>query len=180
MNEQPNWHEEGGEVLPPNIEPEVPANQPYINRGDLNEMHPNFAPRPTERPDEPTEGPMLLFPENDEELDAAIGRHPANPQPASPQTNKKSRKPFSGPVRGDSELDTGAPTYFEKFDMTPEQQAKQAQINSEGAQAAKRILEQSSRGDTYRTVARDAWQRDRNRNLRGENTQPNNPDQQDQ
>ena len=78
MNEQPNWREEGGEVLPPNVEPDVPHYQTEINRRDLDEMHPNFAPNnPTENTNEP-ESPTPLFRDNDKELDDAIGRHPAN------------------------------------------------------------------------------------------------------
>lgn len=177
MNEQPNWREEGGEVLPPNTEPVVPDYQHHINRRDLDEMHPNFTPEnlPDSQEQLP-DGVTPLFPENNEELDAAVRRHPANPQPAKPQTNKKRSKTFSGPVRGDSEGDTGNPAYHEPYNpLTDEEKA----TGKAGVEAARRILEQN-RPNEFRSVARDVWQRDRNQSLRGENSPSSNPDQQDQ
>lgn len=47
--EQINWREgEGGEILPPlPEEPEASKQQPYINRPELDHVHPEFAPKPT-------------------------------------------------------------------------------------------------------------------------------------
>ena len=156
----------GGET--DGISPEVAADMgfapPEKNKIDANanDLRPS---------DESSEEPTALFGRNEAEIDAAQDRHPTTYGRSS--SNSKKRRIFSGPVRGDSELDTNKPVYFEEFTMTPEEQAEQDEINKRGAQQAREAM-RSARSEQQRSLGVEWFRARRNRNLTSdqENTDP--------
>lgn len=79
------------------------------------------------------------------EIDAAQDRHPTTYGRTS--SGPKKRRIFRGIIRGDSELDTGRPAYYDEFKMTPEEQVKQDEINKRGAQQTREAMRNARRDE---------------------------------